>query len=206
MNILQQLSSTLGANNEGPNRAFSAKLAELKDTGAIAEVIDLFDHPDKRVRWDAIKVIMKIAEHDPELVLVHLPSITKLLGGKQNNLIWCAMICLSEVAAVHPNKVYPYAAQISDETGSVITIDAGVMCLAQLARAKSTYYKELFPLLLYQVRICPPKFVPQYSEKTMLAIHPKNNFELKDILEDRFAELSIPQQKRVRKVLQQLGS
>jgi hypothetical protein len=55
----------------------------------------------------------------------------------------------------------------------VITVDAGIKTLSNIAAAKTVYNKELFPYLLERLRMCHPKSVVQYVESIFSAVTKK---------------------------------
>jgi hypothetical protein len=87
------------------------------------------------------------------------------------------------------------------DKGSVITKDAGVATLANLAVVESQKEKVI-PVLFDELKKCPPKQLPQYAEKSLIAIDKKHKKAFIDLLNTRLSSLEKESQiKRINKVL-----
>ena len=148
----------------------------------------------------------EIGRHDPELIEIYVFDFLKLLSSKRNRRVWQAMICLSLIADRKPQEIFEKRAEIANamEKGSVITLDNGIKTLAKVASTDDEYNQVIFPDLMEQLRICRSKSVPQYAESIFCAVNTENEHEYKEILNQRFEELTNPQQKRVVKILKKL--
>jgi hypothetical protein len=113
------------------------------------------------------------------------------------------MIALSTIAGLNPDPIdsqYDLLLRSIAE-GSVITRDAGVRVLAQLAAGSSSRSGRIFPYLLKHLQTCRPKDVPQRAESILQAVDAINSNAFIEILESRLGDLTGTQIKRVRKVI-----
>ena len=79
-------------------------------------------------------------------------------------------------------------------------MDHGVGILASLS-AIPEYAETAFPLLMEQLKKCPPKQLPMYAEKSLSAINTDNRQSFVDLLHSRMHELEKDtQRKRISKV------
>lgn len=207
MSVLNELATSLGRNDEGPNKALGIRLAAKRDMANIRVLCDNLEHKNKVLRHNIMDTLHTISETEPGLLKDRMPLFAALLKHKDNRMIWSAMSVISEIARAYPQDVWPYAAAVAEamENGSVITIDRGVSTLARLAAAEASYNRELFPLLTYRLMACPAKQVPQYAEKTLEAVNDENRDSFTEVLKARLHELTPAQAKRVEKVLKKAG-
>ncbi len=206
MSILSQLASALGRRDEVPNQELARRLAARPNKKDIAELAAHLQDRDKHIRHDCIKTLYELGEIRPELIADYTEEFVALLGHKDNRMVWGGMCALAAIAVSAPEEIYLHAALIAEtmDTGSVITIDHGVLALARVAAHKDAFNKEIFPLLIYRLHVCPAKAIPQYAEKTVLALRPFNREEFVRTIEERIGELSETQLRRVKKVLKQV--
>ncbi len=206
MDVIPKLSSATGKRNKLANKAFAREIAEQQDSTAIQALVSLLDHTDRNIHSDAIEVLYECGYVAPGLIASHHRSFVALLNSKNNRLVWGAMIALSTIASIDPQTVYHFLPQISAamDTGSVITKDAGVALLANLATVDSQR-DVAFTLLKKELTACPPKQLPQYVEKSMIAIVDQNKTEFMQLIESRIPDLDKPSQlKRINKALKPL--
>ena len=202
---LNQLASALGRRDEVPNQELAHKLAADKDAEGIQEIVDNLGNEDIRIQNDCLKVLYEIGYIEPKLVAPYAKEFLKLLGSVHNRQVWGGMIGLSTIAALQADALFPHVETIQQAMvkGSVITVDAGVLTLAEIAAQDPDYNQSILPFLLDHLRNCRPKDLPQHSGKTFAAITPQNKSEFIQILETRLPEMSARQAKRVRKVITQ---
>jgi len=206
MDVIQKLSSATGKRSKVANKAFAKEIAHQQDSTSIRELVALLDHSDRNIQSDAIEVLYECGYVRPDLIAPHLRYFVNLLSNKNNRLVWGAMIALSTISKTEPQTVYRFLPQIVQAMakGSVITKDAGVAVYANLATLPDQQ-AEVFTLLLKELAACPSKQLPQYVEKSMIAIGDKNKGEFLKLIEDRMADLDKPSQtKRINKALKSL--
>ena len=208
MSVIKLLLSSLGVKNDIPNQKLAEEIAETNNSEAIEELVELLRiSKDKKQQSDCIKVLYETGYQKSELIANHLPVFVQFIMSKNNRLVWGSMIAISSIAEINPKEVHASLADIMQavDKGSVITKDCGVEILTKLA-AHAEFESECFPLLLEQLKFCPPKQLPQYAEKSVIAINEGNKQAFTELLEVRIKELERDSQKiRVGKVLKKLN-
>ena len=91
------------------------------------------------------------------------------------------------------------------KTGSVITVDKGVVTLAKLASVNDKHNARIFPILLNHLETCRIKEIPQHAESTMVAVSYNNKADFITTLKQREEFLTAPQFKRIKKIYKRLG-
>ena len=132
-----------------------------------------------------------------------MDDFLKLLQNKNNRLIWGGMTALSTIAEIRAKELYPHHLEIRKamDKGSVITKDNGVKTLALIASVGPQYQVEIFAYLLHLLGTCRPKDIPQYAEKTLVAVDNHNKRKFIQVLEKRMGDLTSSQVTRVRRVV-----
>lgn len=206
MKTIDILSSSTGKRTKEINKTFAKEIADGNDSVAIAELIDLLGDKDKTIQSDAIEVLYETGYIKPELISNQHEAFTGLLDNKNNRLVWGAMIALSSISSVIPETIYKELPCIVNaiNKGSVITKDAGVALLANLMSVAGQR-ADLLPVLLNELTICPTKQLPQYAEKTIIAVDEENNQSFLKLLNERLPDLDKDSQiKRVQKVIREI--
>jgi hypothetical protein len=205
MTVLDQLACSLKRRDEAPNQALARRLASERDWDGVAEIAANLSNPNPAVRADCIKVLYETGYLAPDLIAPYALDFVKLLKSRNNRLVWGGMIALAVVAPLAAEALYLRLADIQKafQNGSVITRDAGVQALANIAAANPTYNAHIFPQLLEHLRFCRPKEVAQHSEKTLPAVNADNKSAFIAVLEKRLEDLQGSQVVRVKKVLRQ---
>jgi hypothetical protein len=205
MSALDKIAYALDRRDEVPNQELAQALAAKKDRKGIQEIADNLWNKDKAIQSDCLKVLYEIGFINPALVADYALDFIKLLSGKNNRLVWGAMIGLSTVADLRADEIYKHRSNIvkAMETGSVITVDNAVKVLALAASSNAKYSEALFPILLKHLQICRPKDVPQHAEKTLPAVNDRNKDQFVKVLEKRMADMTGSRAARVKKVIKQ---
>lgn len=208
MSVLKLLASSLNKRDDKPNQELAVKIIKLKQTDWIRELVENLNNRDKNIQSDCIKVLYEIGERGAaELIAPHWEAFGKLLESRNNRLVWGSMTALDMIAAVDPQNIYKLLPEVTEAMtkGSVITTDHGVSILARLA-SQQEYSKEVFPLLMKQLKICPAKQLPMYAEKSVIAVNTSNKKEFINLLKGRFSELgNDSQKKRIEKVITKIS-
>jgi len=206
MSILNQLASARDGRSEEPNIKLAKKLAQAKDRSGIKEIGDNLSNEDKKIQADCIKVLYEIGYIDPSLVADYVDDFLNFLESKNNRLVWGAMIGLLVIASLKPDEIFEKVGVVINaiDQGSVITKDAGVDVLAQVAAKDKKYAERIVPYLIQHLETCRPKDIPQHSEKMAVCFSKENKDKFKTGLEKRFDALSPTQAKRVKKVLEKV--
>jgi len=205
MSVLDKIAFYQERRDEIPNQELARQLAETKDLAGIQEISENLWSKNSKIQSDCIKVLYEIGYLVPELVAPYAGDFLKLLRSRNNRLVWGAMIALSTVARIAADEIYSHLGEIRKtmERGSVITIDAGVVTLAEVAASGSERCREIFPYLLDHLRTCRPKDVPQHAEKILIAVDKGNKDEFIRILEKRMDDMTPSQASRLRRVIKQ---
>ena len=203
MSALDKIASRLNERGDVPNQVLAKDLAIRNDAGGIAEIASGLADKDSAVQSDCIKVLYETAYIKPELVVRYLPDFIKLLTGKNNRLVWGAMIGIASVAHLEPETVYQNREIILKlmHSGSVITVDNAVKALALTSGAGEKYNRELFPFLAEHLKTCRPKEVPQHAESIFPAVNVRNRKEFIGIIQERAATATDSQKKRIEKLV-----
>ena len=206
MKALRQTASALERKDDQPNIELARLLAATGDTEGIADIIGGLQGA-AAMAGDCIKVLYEIGYRKPELIAPYADMFLDLLEGKNNRLIWGAMIALGSIAELTPKPVYARLNTVLDAYahGSVITVDNAVSVLAGLCKADASYQARIMPVLIRHLEKCRPKEIPQHFERTAVCLHPGNQTPAIAVVQARMWELTPPQQGRVRKVLKKLG-
>jgi len=202
MSILDKLASRQNIRSDEPNIELAEELVATGDEQAVAEIVDALFSKDKKIRNDCIKALYEIGYRKPEMIAPYVEDFLKLIIDRNNRLVWGGMIALSTIADLRADEVYAQIDRVKRvyEAGSVITQDAGIRVFAKVAAQSAAYSQEIFPYLLEQLRACRPKSVAQYAESAQIAVNESNLKEFLQVMEQRKADLSASQLKRVEKL------
>jgi hypothetical protein len=203
MSVLDRIAFFQGRRDEVPNQELAAALVRKKDSKGIREIAAHLWHDNAQVQSDCLKVLYEIGYLDPALIVDWIGDFIKLLGSKNNRLVWGSMIALSTVAEARAAQLYEHRGAIQEamERGSVIAMDNGIKTLAVIAAGNAARSKTLFPYLLRHLETCRPKEIPQHAEKILVAVTAYNGFKFIQVLEKRIPELTPVQAGRVRRVI-----
>ncbi|MGM7700293.1 hypothetical protein ACSVDE_01140 [Pseudalkalibacillus sp. Hm43] len=207
MSIVHSLASQQGRNDEQPNIELAERLVQERDHSGIKEVMENLHNKDKKIQSDCIKVAYEIGERDPGLISNYVLSFIELLKSGQNRMVWGAMSALSTIADQVPDTLVQHLSPILSamKTGSVITVDKGVLTLAKLASVHESNNEKVFPSLIEHLKNCRVKEIPQHAESTMVAVNEQNKEAFIEVLQEREEYLTAPQLKRVKRIYKKLG-
>ncbi len=217
MSLLRRLAHFQNRRDEEPNLILAKELGAARDTAGIRELAENLWNENAEVQSDCIKVLYEIGAIEPGLIAGYAGDFVKLLGSKNNRLVWGGMTALaatlapdaiagvSEVSAAELFKSWQIIRD-AVETGSVITADQGILALARLAASEAARRKAIFPYLLQHLATCRPKDVPQRAEKIAAAADAGNRAAFVAALEKRLPELSAAQAARVKKVIKRAAA
>ena len=183
----------------------TAKKAAKKDKKGLREIAEHLFNENANIQSDCLKVLYEVGYLNPGLIAPFAKDFLKLLGHKNNRMVWGSMIALSTIAELTADELYPHREAIihAMDNGSVITMDAGVKTLAGIASKNEEYRKKLFPYLLKHLETCRLKEVPQHSEKTLVAANAKNKAAFIGVLEKRMESMTASQAARVKRVIKE---
>lgn len=206
MSVVDRLSGALGRKDEVANVEVGRQLAREKDREGVAELVSHLEDKNVQIRRDCLKALYEAGAIDPDIIADHVDAFASLLDHKDNRTVWGGMIALGALVSANPKGVWRHLSAIAMaiDKGSVITQDHGVLVLALLSAHNHEYAAQAFPLLIYRLRVCPAKQIPQYAEKALKGVNEEFRAELVATLLDRWNEMTERQQGRVRKVLKSL--
>ncbi|WP_053416245.1 hypothetical protein [Viridibacillus arvi] len=207
MTIVPKLASKLQRRDEEPNIELAQELVKDHNLEGIKEVIQNLSNKDKGIQQDCIKVAYEIGEVKPELISEFTLTFINLLQSRNNRLVWGAMTALSTIVTMSSTIMMEHLEMIFStmKTGSVITVDKGVLTLAKLASTSKENNERIFPFLLHHLETCRFKDLPQHAESTLIAVNNDNKEAFLTVLKRRENELTAPQLKRIRKIYKVLG-
>jgi hypothetical protein len=206
MSVLNKLASALERSDEVPNQLLAKEIAASSDKAAVQELVDNLANKNKNIQSDCIKVLYEIGAIKPELIASYVGTFVKLLGNRNNRLVWSSMTALGAVATVNTSAIAKHVDTIIQATdkGSVITQDWGIRVLAILAVKDKTAVQKVFPFLIQFLKSCPAKDVPRHAESILHAVSTTNRDAVLTVLEARLAALKPAQAKRVTKLINQI--
>ena len=112
MSVLNRIAYFQGRRDEVPNQELARDLAASEDRAGIREIAENLWNREPNVRSDCLKVLYEIGYLKPELVAPYAGDFLKLLGSRNNRLVWGGMIGLSTVAGIAADELYPHVAEI----------------------------------------------------------------------------------------------
>ena len=207
MSVLDYLASSLGRRDEVPNQELARRIVLERDAAAVQELIENLDHQDRGIQGDCIKTLYEIGGANPDLIAKYYKEFGRLLGSKNNRLVWGAMMALDTIAVKEPKGVHRLLSKILeavDSSGSVIARDHAVGILAKLGTLRP-YRRDCVALLIEQLLGCPNNQFPMYAEKCVPVIDTHNRTKFRQVIELRAAQLDTEsQKKRVAGVLKKI--
>jgi len=205
MTVLDKLATSLGRRDEVPNQDLAEAIVRTGDKQAVAELIEHLGDKNKNIHSDCIKVLYEIGYLEPTLIADWVGDFIKLLGSKNNRLVWGSMIALSTVAETKAAELFEYRGVIQEamERGSVITMDNGIKTLALIAACNGPRRKTSFPYLVRHLETCRSKEIPQHAEKTLVAVSADNCSNFIRVLEKRIPAMTPAQVRRVRRIIKE---
>ncbi len=203
MSALNKIAYNLGRRDEVPNQQLARALAKAADRKGVREIAAGLWAKNKSIRSDCLKVLYEIGYVNPGLIAEFVDDFIRLMGDRENRIVWGAMIALACIADKRPQAIWEHIDEVErvTEGGTVITQVWGVRTMARLAATRATYRKALFPVLLRHLRKCIPRDLPTHAESILVAVTRDNAKIFLDLLEGRRKELSSSQTTRLNKVI-----
>ena len=207
MTYIERIAYYLGRRNEIPNQELAAILANDGNQVGVDEIAGYLNDSNKSIQSDCIKVLYEVGYIAPQLISKYTDIFIDLLDSKNNRMVWGAMIALSTIAEIVPEKIWPHREKIFHlvETGTVITNVSGVKTLINMAKAGDPYYSDLIDTLLDLQKTCRDIDFAKRAEDMRPVIGPKYKDAFRRILEQRMPGLSKAAQKRLARVIRDLS-
>lgn len=205
MSVIPKLATSLGKKDEVPNQLLAKEIAQSKDSAAVRELADNLTNKNVAIVNDCIKPLYEVGYIDPQLIAGYSDVFIRVLFSRNNRLVWGAMIALSVIAPIVPQKIFESRDRVISaiREGSVITIDNGVKVLAYVAAASPDFERELLPFLIDHLKRCRTKEVPQHAESIMVCVNGGNKEQFETVLKDRMTEMMPSQAVRIKRLLKQ---
>src|SRR5512136_689457 len=150
MSVLHKIAFYQDRRDEVPNQELARTLAQTRNVGDIREIAENLWNKAGNIQSDCLKVLYELGYLAPELIAEYVDDFIKLLKQRNNRMVWGGMIALSTIASLQADKIFPHLEEIKKtmKAGSVITNDAGMKTLAEIAARKEEYRAKIVPYLL----------------------------------------------------------
>jgi hypothetical protein len=205
MSVLDKIAFYQNRRDEVPNQEVARTLSQTRDAADIHEIAENLWNKEPNIQSDCLKVLYELGYLAPELVAAYVDDFIRLLENRNNRMVWGGMIALSTIASLEADKIFPHLEEIKQamEAGSVITNDAGIKTLTEVAARKEAYRTRIVPYLLKRLAASRPVDAPRYAENILNAIGPADKAEFIKILNKWIASASPSRLPRLKKVLKQ---
>ena len=203
MSVLEKIAYSQNRRDEVPNQELARELAATKDRAGVREIAVALWSKEKNIQSDCLKVLYETGYLDPSLIADYVNDFLELLKSRNNRMVWGAMIALSTIAGLKAEEIFPHVDEIKKTmaAGSVITNDAGMKTLSQIASRKDEYRQHILPYLLERLAAARAVDAPRYAEFILTAIDPADKAEFIRILEKWISSASGQRLARLKKVL-----
>jgi len=203
MSVLGKIAHFQDRRDEVPNQEVARELAQTRSLADIREIAENLWNKEPNIQSDCLKVLYELGYLAPELIADYLDDFLKLLKHRNNRMVWGGMIALSTIAGLQADRIFPHVDEIQKtmEAGSVITNDAGIKALTEVAARKNEYRARIVPYLLERLSNSRPVDAPRYAEIILAAIGTADKAEFVKILEKRMEAASGSRLARLKKAI-----
>ena len=207
MSILNEIAYYQNRRDEVPNQDLARELARTRNAADIREIAANLWNKEANIQSDCLKVLYELGYLVPELIEDYAGDFLKLLKHRNNRMVWGSMIALSTIAARKADELIGHLPEIikTMEAGTVITDDAGIKILADMAASKEKYRPQIVPYLLKRLADSRSVDTPRYAERIAPAVGAANKAEFIRILETRMESATPSRLARLKKVLKEAG-
>jgi hypothetical protein len=205
MSVLNKIAFFQNRRDEVPNQAVARELAQTRNLVDLREIAENLWNKEPNIQSDCLKVLYELGYLAPELISEYVGDFLKLLRHRNNRMVWGGMIALSTIASLQADRIFPRVDEIKKtmEAGSIITNDAGIKTLTEVAARKGAYRLQIVPYLLERLSNSRPVDAPRYAEVILAAISPAEKAGFIQILEKWIGSASGARLTRLKKVLKQ---
>jgi hypothetical protein len=205
MSVLNKIAYYQNRRDEVPNQELAQELAQTRNVVDIHEIAENLWNKEPNIQSDCLKVLYELGYLAPELIAGYVDDFLKLLKHRNNRLVWGGMIALSTIASLQADKIFSHVDEIKKtmEAGSIITKDAGIKTLTEVAARKDKYRLQIIPYLLERLADSRPVDAPRYAEVILATISPTDKVGFIQILEKWIGAASGSRLSRLKKVLKQ---
>lgn len=207
MDVIAQLASSLGHNDERPNILLAETLVANRNAEGVRTLVDLLNGRNKALKSDALKALYEVGARAPEMIAPYIAQFKNLLASPDNRMVWGAMCAIDAIAACRPEAVFRILPQVmaAVDKGTVITRDHAVKAMVKLAGSEA-YVRTVLPLLHEQLRTCPTNQLPMYAELVSTVVKGPEAARTIAILSERMASVEqTAKRKRIERVLARLA-
>jgi hypothetical protein len=208
LEVLQLIAFYQNRRDEVANQELAHQLAANRDHAGISLIAASLRDENPAVRSDCIKVLYEVGYLNPVLIAPFAADFLDLLQSRENRLVWGAMIALSTIASLEPQKIAERLDLVFDsiQNGSVITADAGVRVLAGAASTCGEIQTRILPFLLHELQCCRAKSLAmRLEDMTPAFTHPADRAAAAAIAVRRQPELTPAQRQKVNRTLKKWG-
>jgi hypothetical protein len=207
MSILNKIAFYQDRRDEVPNQELAHELARTRNATDIREIADNLWNKEPNIQSNCLKVLYELGYLAPELIAGYVDDFIRLLQHRNNRMVWGGMIALSTIAGLQADKIFPHVDKIikTMEAGSIITKDAGIKTLTEIAARKDEYHRRIAPFLLERLANSRPVDAPRYAENILMAIRDSDKAEFIKTIEKWIGAASGSRLARLKKVLKQAG-
>jgi hypothetical protein len=205
MSVLNKIAFYQNRRDEVPNQEVARILAQTRSAADIGEIAANLWNKDSNIQSDCLKVLYELGYLAPELIAGYVDDFIRLLKHRNNRMVWGGMIALSTIAGLQADQIFPQVDLIMKtmEAGSIITNDAGIKTLTEVAARKDEYRLRIIPYLLERLEASRPVDAPRYAENILIAISKADQAEFIKILEKWIESASGSRLARLKKVRKQ---
>jgi hypothetical protein len=205
MSFLNKIAYFQNRRDEIPNQEAARELARTRNQADIREIAENLWNKEPNIQSDCLKVLYELGYLAPELIAEYKDDFLKLLKHRSNRMVWGGMIALSTIASRQADAIFPHTEEIKRAmaAGSVITNDAGIKTLTDVAAQRDEYRRALAPYLLEHLANARPVDAPRYAEVILAAIGPLERAQFVSILEKWIEAAPASRLARFKKVLKQ---
>src|SRR5512136_545258 len=172
MSVLHKIAFYQDRRDEVPNQEVARTLAQTRNAADIREIAGNLWNKEPNIQSDCLKVLYELGYLAPELIAEYVDDFLKLLKHRNNRMVWGGMIGLSTIASLQADRIFPHLDEIEKTmaSGSVITNDAGMKTLSEVAARKDEYRLRIVPYLLEHLANSRAVDAPRYAETILIAI------------------------------------
>jgi hypothetical protein len=205
MPVLNKIAFYQDRRDEVPNQEVARTLAQTRNAADIREIAENLWNKEPNIQSDCLKVLYELGYLAPDLIAEYVEDFLKLLKHRNNRMVWGGMIALSTIASLQADKIFPHVELIKKtmEAGSIITNDAGIKTLTEIAARKDEYRASIMPYLLERLANSRPVDAARYAENILIAISTADKGKFIKILDKWVTSASGSRLVRLRKVRKQ---
>jgi hypothetical protein len=205
MSVLNKIAFYQNRRDEVPNQEVARELAQTRNAADIREIAENLWNKEPNIQSDCLKVLYELGYLAPDLIAGYVDDFLSLLRHKNNRMVWGGMIALSTIASLQADKIFPHQEEIKKvmQAGSVITNDAGMKTLTEIAARKEEFGIRIVPYLLERLADSRAVDAPRYAETILPAIDTAGKEDFIKSLQKWITSASGSRLSRLKKVLKQ---